>query len=95
MIKNPPLRLQYFKRLQYSKAKLTVWLRIAGQLVVLGIVAVALLLPAPFTSDQLPAAWEKSDLVISHWPTALLIQRTFAQYHQLPSGIPTLAAGSH
>lgn len=93
MIKNPPLRLHYFKRLQYSKAKLTAWLRIAGQLVVLGIVAVALLLPAPFTSDQLPAAWEKSDLIISHWPTALLIQRTFAQYHQLPLWNPYFGGG--
>src|SRR5437879_645030 len=33
MFKNPPLRLQYFKRLQYSKAKLISWLRMVGQLV--------------------------------------------------------------
>ncbi|GHO56982.1 YfhO family protein [Ktedonobacter robiniae] len=93
MIKNPPLRLQYFKRLQYSKAKLTAWLRVVGQLAILGIVAVALLLPAPFTSNQLPAARQESDLMISHWPTALLIQRTFAQYHQLPLWNPYFGGG--
>src|SRR5262245_7388433 len=87
MFKNPPLRLQY------SKAKLISWLCMVGQLVVLGIVAVALLLPAPFTSNQLPAAWETSDLIISHWPTGRLMQRTCAQYLQLLLWNPYFGGG--
>lgn len=80
-------------RLPYPNARVIAWLRVIGQLVVLGIVAVALLLPAPFTSSQLPAARQDSDLMISHWPTALLIQRTFAQYHQLPLWNPYFGGG--
>src|SRR5258707_4601929 len=64
-----------------------------GQLVTLLIVAIALLWPVPFTSNQLFAVWSESDLVVSHWPTALLIQRTFAQNHQLPLWNPYFGGG--
>src|SRR5690348_3404398 len=65
----------------------------AGQLAILVIVAIAVLWPAPFTSDMLPAAWPASDLVFSHWPTALLIQRTFAQGHGFPLWNPYFGGG--
>lgn len=64
-----------------------------GQLAVLVAVAVVLLLPAPFTLDQLPAVWWGSDLIFSHWPTALLIQRTFAEGHGLPLWNPYYGGG--
>src|SRR5258708_7531022 len=69
------------------------WLPAVGQLVTLVVVATALLMPAPFTQNQLPAGWAHSDLMISHWPTALLIQRTFAQMHQLPLWNPYFGGG--
>jgi Bacterial membrane protein YfhO len=64
-----------------------------GQLATLVVVATALLLPAPFIQNQLPAAWPGSDLMISHWPTALLIQRTFTQEHRLPLWDPYFGGG--
>src|SRR5579859_8252114 len=64
-----------------------------GQQAVLVAVAVVLLLPAPFTLDQLPAVWWGSDLIFSHWPTALLIQRTFAEGHGLPLWNPYYGGG--
>src|SRR5271157_2372108 len=64
-----------------------------GQLTTLVVVATALLLPAPFIQNQLPAAWPGSDLMISHWPTALLIQRTFLQEHRLPLWNPYFGGG--
>ena len=73
------------------------WLPAAGQLLVLIAVATALLYPAPFHANELPAAWTAvvadSDLLMSHWPTALLIQRTFAQTHQLPLWNPYYGGG--
>lgn len=60
------------------------WFLTISQVVVLVVAATALLWPAPFTSDKLFAVWSWSDLVVSHWPTALLIQRTFTQSHRLP-----------
>jgi hypothetical protein len=56
----------------------------AVQGAVLIAVAAATLWPSPLDSTQLFAAWPGSDLVYSHWPFALLIQRTFAQAHRLP-----------
>jgi hypothetical protein len=64
-----------------------------GEFAVLVIVAVALLWPAPVTSNQLFAAWLNSDLIISHWPTAIVIQRTFVQSHVLPLWNPYYAGG--
>src|SRR4051794_3800523 len=69
------------------------WLPGIGQLATLVVVATALLMPAPFTQYQLPAAWSHSDLILSHWPTALLIQRTFAQAHRLPLWNPYFGGG--
>jgi hypothetical protein len=69
------------------------WLPGIGQLATLVVVATALLMPAPFTQYQLPAAWSHSDLMFSHWPTALLIQRTFAQMHRLPLWNPYFGGG--
>ncbi len=67
----------------------------AGQLAILVVVAIAVLWPAPFTSDMLPAAGRgsTSDLVFSHWPTALLIQRTFAEGHGFPLWNPYFGGG--
>ena len=56
-------------------------------------VAIVLLLPAPFVQNQLPAVWTGSDLLVSHWPAALLIQRTFAQEHRLPLWNPYFGGG--
>jgi hypothetical protein len=64
-----------------------------GELVVLLTVATALLWPAPIDPNQLFAAQLTSDLLTSHWPTALLIQRTFAQSHTLPLWNPFFGGG--
>src|SRR5258706_4462004 len=69
------------------------WLPAVGQLVTLVVSETVLLMPAHFTQNQLPAGWARSDLMISHWPTALLIQRTFAQMHQLPLWNPYFGGG--
>ena len=69
------------------------WLPAVGHLALLVTVAAALLWPAPFTQNQLFAAWQGSDLMLSHWPMALLIQRTFAQQHALPLWNPYFGGG--
>ena len=69
---------------RFWRTGLVPWLPAVGQLATLVVVATVLLLPAPFIQNQLPAVWSGSDLTTSHWPTALLIQRTFVQKHQLP-----------
>ncbi len=63
------------------------------QLVALIVVACLLLWPAPVTQNQLFAAWTDSDLMLRHCPTALLIQRTFAQSHTLPLWNPYFGGG--
>src|ERR1700676_3279365 len=72
-------------------------LPVAGQLVVLFVVATALLWPAPFQQNELPATWTAlwadSDLLMNHLPTALLIQRTFASGHGLPLWNPYFGGG--
>ncbi|HEV2582058.1 MAG TPA: hypothetical protein VGT44_14475, partial [Ktedonobacteraceae bacterium] len=68
-------------------------LPVVGEMAVLLIVATALLWPAPVDSNQLFAAQLSSDLLISHWPTALLIQGTFAQLHTLPLWNPYFGGG--
>jgi len=75
------------------REKLVGILPIVGQLVILVVVAFAILQLTPFTSDQLTAFWEGSDLPKSHWPTALLLQRTFAQDHRLPLWNPYYGGG--
>ena len=65
----------------------------AAHLAVLIVVASVLLYPAPFTSNLLPSAWSGNDLVSSHWPFALLIQRTFAQSGRLPLWNPYFGGG--
>ncbi len=75
------------------RAKLASRLPAVGQAVVLLAIAIVLLLPAPFTSNLLPAGGQGSDLTISHWPTALLIQRTITQEHRLPLWNPYFAGG--
>lgn len=69
------------------------WLPYGAELVALIVVALILLYPAPFTSNLLPAAWAGSDVVFSHWPFALLIQRTFAQSGRLPLWNPFFGGG--
>ncbi|HEX6479940.1 MAG TPA: hypothetical protein VF043_13935 [Ktedonobacteraceae bacterium] len=64
-----------------------------GQLATLVVVAIVLLSPAPFQQNQLPAVSGISDVLMSHWPFALLIQRTFAQEHRLPLWNPYFGGG--
>jgi hypothetical protein len=68
-----------------------------GELVILIVLAVALLWPSPFQPNELPATWtalwSDSDLLMNHLPTALLIQRTFAQGHGLPLWNPYYGGG--
>ena len=76
-----------------GRVSLVSWLPAVGQLAVLVAVATALLLPAPFVPNQLPAGNVDSDLMLSSWPTALLIQRTFAQLHRFPLWNPYYGGG--
>lgn len=69
------------------------WLSWASQVVILVAVAAAVLWPSPVDPNQLFAAWPGSDLIFSHWPFALLIQRTFAQTHHLPFWSPYFGGG--
>src|SRR6266700_4758571 len=71
-------------RRRYGRVNLVPWLPAVGQLTALGRAAVRDIMPAPMRLNQLPAGGRGSDLMTSHWPTALLIQRTFAQEHRLP-----------
>ena len=73
--------------------RLITWLTPMAQFATLVVVAIALLWPAPITTNMLFAAWTGSDLMISHWPTALLIQRTFTQSHTLPLWNPYFGGG--
>src|SRR5579863_8181954 len=76
-----------------GRVSLIRWLPGVGQLAVLVVVATALLLPAPFVPNQVPAGKVDSDLMISSWPTALLIQRTFAQEYRWPLWNPYYGGG--
>ncbi|MFL5657460.1 MAG: hypothetical protein ACJ8CB_25170, partial [Ktedonobacteraceae bacterium] len=82
---------------RFWRTGLVPWLPAVGQLATLVVVATLLLFPAPFQQNQLPASWKgilaDSDLLMSHWPTALLIQRTFAQGHGLPLWNPYFGGG--
>src|SRR5579875_1144187 len=78
----------YFWKVKPVPALLAVF-----QLALLVIVATLLLFHALFRPDQLPAMWLGSDLITSHWPMALLIQRTFAQEHRLPLWNPYFGGG--
>src|SRR5437879_2767469 len=80
-------------RLRFWNVSLVSWLPAVGQLATLVVLATVLLLPAPFVQNQLPAIWPGSDLLVSHWPTALLIQSTFAQQHRLPLWNPYFGGG--
>ena len=80
-------------RYRFWKKTLLSWLPTASQLATLVVVATVLLLPASFNQSQLPATWIGSDLLASHWPTALLIQRTFAQGRGLPLWNPYYGGG--
>src|SRR2546421_7650961 len=87
------MNIERAARRRFWRMSLLPRLPIVGQLAALIVVATALLLPAPFLPNQLPAARPDSDLTISHWPTALLIQRTFAQEHRLPLWNPYFGGG--
>src|SRR5579872_5660646 len=82
---------------RFWRAYIVPCLPMLGQLAVLVIVACALLWPAPFQPNELPATWtalwSDSDLLMNHLPTALLIQRTFAQGHGLPLWNPYFGGG--
>src|SRR6266536_2862106 len=80
-------------RCRYWLVSLIPRLTVVGQLTTLVVVAIALLLPAPIIPNQLPASGPRSDLMISHWPTALLIQRTFVEEHRLPLWNPYYGGG--
>ena len=93
IIKNGWDEIMQIVRHQFWKENLVFRLPVIGQLVVLIVVAVMLLWPAPFTSNQLFASWPGSDLDHSQWPFALLIQRTVMQTHQLPFWNPYFGGG--
>jgi hypothetical protein len=76
-----------------SGASLRPWFAGASQMGILILMALALQLPASLSRDSLPGAWPSSDLVVSHWPMALQIQRTVAQQHQLPLWDPYFGGG--
>lgn len=78
---------------RFWQTNLVVWLPVAGQMIILVVVALATLWPAPVEANQLFAARLSSDLIFSQWPFALLIQRTFAQTHQLPFWNPYFGGG--
>lgn len=69
------------------------WLVGAGQVALLLLVALLIQWPAPASDDQLVAAWPGSDLVVSHWPMVLELQRTVAQAHRLPLWNPYFGGG--
>lgn len=69
------------------------WLSPVAQGAVLIAVAAATLWPSPVDAHQLFAAWTGSDLVYSHWPFALLLQRTFALDRRLPFWNPYFGGG--
>lgn len=69
------------------------WLIPLTEAAIFLIVAVAVLWPAPIHSNELPAAFADSDLMISHWPSAILIKRTIALEHRLPLWNPFFAGG--
>ncbi len=52
-----------------------------------------LLWPAPVDGAVLPGATDLSDLVISHWPSALVLKETVAQAHRLPLWNPFYGGG--
>src|SRR5258708_8253954 len=80
-------------RRRFGKVSLGSRLSAVSQLAILVAIAFALLWPAPFTQNQLFGSWAGSDLVYSQWPFALMIQRTFAQAHQLPFWNPYFGGG--
>jgi len=69
------------------------WLVLVGEAALLIAVALALLWPAPIHSNDLPAADASSDIMISHWPSALLLKRTISLEHRLPLWNPYYAGG--
>lgn len=85
-------RMQFVTRQSWC-TRLMPWLSGIAQFVTLTIVATASLWPVPFEADQLFAVWSQSDLAVSHWPAALLIQRTFAQDAHLPLWNPYFGGG--
>ncbi|HEX6607291.1 MAG TPA: hypothetical protein VF276_10295, partial [Chloroflexia bacterium] len=52
-----------------------------------------LLWPAPVDRAVLPGVTDLSDLVISHWPSALVLKETMAQAHRLPLWNPFYGGG--
>lgn len=71
-------------------AGLSRWLAVFGLLVAM---AAVLLRPALWERSTLPGGFGMSDLVISHWPNALLIKATVARDHRLPLWNPTYGGG--
>lgn len=80
------------RRLPHAE-KYAPWRLAAAQGGLLLVVAALLLWPAPFTLTLLPAGALTSDLMRSHWPTALLLQRTMDQSHRLPLWNPYFGGG--
>ncbi|RAQ94427.1 hypothetical protein [Thermogemmatispora tikiterensis] len=69
------------------------WLVGAAQVALLLLVGLLIQWPAPVSDDQLVAAWPGSDLVVSHWPMVLELQRTVAQAHRFPLWNPYFGGG--
>jgi hypothetical protein len=64
-----------------------------GQLVALLVVAGALVWPAPVDGDALPGAFPASDLPLSHWSNAELLQRSLREQGALPRWNPSYGGG--
>ena len=58
-----------------------------------GVMVCVLLWPAPVDGAVLPGVTDLSDLVISHWPSALVVKETVAQAHRLPLWNPFYGGG--
>ena len=65
----------------------------AGQVAALALMVAGLLWPAVAQRNMLPGGFSMSDIMISHWPSALLLKRTFAQSLRLPLWNPFYGGG--
>ncbi len=65
----------------------------AGHFLVLAMMAALVLWPAPIDGRMLPAGENQGDIMISHWPDSLNVQRTFEETGRLAQWNPTFGAG--
>ena len=66
---------------------------VTGQVAVLALMVAGVLWPALAHRNMLPGGYSMSDIMISHWPSALLLKRTVAQSRRLPLWNPFYGGG--